>query len=144
MTENKADKVLREVNYNIKLILGSDPNHESMVIDITKPVIDALPYDYVFPEEEGDIGIAYKIIGVLEQTSAPGVPNYMHSPSLRTPRQFLFLIQDINHVLEASIVNAKQLDAVKKLVADVFEKHVTDCMAGIDKVLQKSLSKSVI
>lgn len=136
MADNKAT-ALTEANYNIKLILGVSPNHKSKVIDITKPIVEALSYSDIFPEGLDDIGIAYKIIGVLEQTTGPGVPNYLHSPALRTNRQFMFLVQDINRILDATIVNNKQLEAVKGLVAEVFRKHDDDCMAGIEHVLAK-------
>ena len=138
MADNKAP-ALTEANYNIKLILGASPSYKSRVIDITKPVVEALSYRDVFPDGVDDIGIAYKIIGVLEQTTGPGAPNYLHSPALRTNRQFLFLIQDINRILDATIVNNKQLEAVKQLVEEVFKKHDNDCMTGIDKVLSENM-----
>ena len=138
MADNKAP-ALTEANYNIKLILGVDPNHKSKVIDITKPIVEALSYNDVFPEGIDDMGIAYRIIGVLEQTTGPGAPNYLHSPALRTNRQFMFLIQDINRILDATIVNNKQLEAVKGLVAGVFKKHDDDCMAGINRVLAEHI-----
>ena len=139
MAEDKAP-ALTEANYNIKLILGRDANHKSKIIDITKPIVDALSYKDIFPEGLDDTGIAYRIIGVLEETKGPGAPNYLHSPALRTNRQFMFLIQDINRILDATIVNAKQLGAVKGLVADVFKKHDDDSMSGIDYVLKEHIN----
>ena len=139
MAEDKAP-ALTEANYNIKLILGRDPNHKSKVIDITKPIVDALSYKDIFPEGLDDIGIAYRIIGVLEETTGPGAPNYLHSPALRTNRQFIFLVQDINRILDATIVNAKQLEAVKGLVAEVFKKHDDDSMSGVDYVLKEHIN----
>lgn len=138
MADNKAT-ALTEANYNIKLILGVDPNHRSKIIDITKPIVDALSYRDIFPEGVDDIGIAHRIIGVLEQTTGPGAPNYLHSPALRTNRQFISLVQDINRILDATIVNNKQLEAVKELVADVFKKYDDDCMAGINRVLAEHI-----
>ena len=139
MAEDKAP-ALTEANYNIKLILGRDPNHKSKIIDITKPIVDALSYKDIFPEGLDDTGIAYRIIGVLEETKGPGAPNYLHSPALSTNRQFIFLIQDINRILDATIVNAKQLEAVKGLVAEVFKKHDDDSMSGIDYVLKEHIN----
>ena len=138
MAEDKAP-ALTEANYNIKLILGRDPNHKSKIIDITKPIVDALSYKDIFPEGLADTGIAYRIIGVLEETTGPGAPNYLHSPSLHTCREYIFLIQDINRILDATIVNAKQLEAVKGLVAEVFKKHDDDSMSGVDFVLKEHI-----
>ena len=139
MAEDKAEQALREAKYSVKLILGSDPKHGSKIIDITEPVITSVGED-ILPTDS-DFGIAYKIIGIIEQAQNP---NYTQTPPLYTHRNDFFLMQDIRNVLEASIVNAKQLEAIEKLIAEVFKKHDRECMDGIDYVLREHLGDNVI
>ena len=141
MAENKAEQALREAKYSAKLILGSDPEHGSKIIDITEPVITSVGEDISLTDSNSDFGIAYKIIGIIEQAQNP---NYTHTPPLYTHRNDFFLMQDIRNVLEASIVNAKQLEAIEKLIEEVFKKHDRECMDGIDYVLREHLGDNVI
>lgn len=141
MAGNKAEQALREAKYSVKLILGSDPEHGSKIIDITEPVISAVDEDILPTNSGSDFGIAYKIIGVIEQAQNP---NYTQTPPLYTHRNDFFLMQDIRSVLEASIVNAKQLEAIEKLIGEVFKKHDRECMDGVDYVLREHLDDNVI
>lgn len=134
MADNKAN-ALKEANYQVKLVLGRDPDHQSKIIDITAPVIESLSALEVF-DSTTDYGIAYSIIGLLETSDAP---NFLASTPLRTARYNIFLLQDINRILDATIVNAKQLEAVKGLVASAFEKREHDALMGLDHVLGECL-----
>lgn len=142
MVENKAQaRALKDTNYKVKLLLGSDPEHGSKMIDITEPVKEALSYDDVFPYDIFDYGIANKIIGILEVSGDNNTPNYTASPSLRTHRSDVFIIQDIDRIIDAAIVNAKQADSIKMLIADAFQKREDERMRGVDFVLQEHLDE---
>ena len=133
MAENKAS-ALKDANYKVKLILGASPKEKGRLIDITEPVVEALSDRDLFASD-GDFGIAYKIVGLLETSVSP---NYTASTPLRTHRDGIFLLQDVERILDASIVNAKQLEAVKDLMRTAFRKREDDAMAGIDYLLQDS------
>ena len=137
MADNKATQALKDANYKVKLILGASPNKESRLVDITKPVVETLADRDLFPGDD-DYGIAYDVVGIYEMSDRP---NYLATTPLRTHRYDTFLLQDIERVLEASIVNAKQLEAAKELVRAIFKKHEKAAMDGIDSALRYELFK---
>ena len=139
MADTKAEKALTEANYTVKLILGGSSKAEARVIDITESVLEALSYDEVFDGSMEDAGIAHSIIGLLE-TSAN--PNFLASTPLHTDRNNLFLLQDVEKVLNASIVNGKQLQAIKDLIRLAFDKRADDSLRGVDFALREQLGKT--
>lgn len=130
MAETKVPVTLTDADYTAKILLGAAPGVESKTIDITDAVRKSLSYEDVFGEE---YGLTNKIIGVYEHSSHPF---FTGSPALFNSREFIFLMQDINHILEAAIVNSKQLEATKELIKQVFVRHDNDAMSGVDAVLQ--------
>lgn len=132
MADNKA-KALKEADYTIKLILGSDPEHGPKVIDISQPVKDALDYEDVVCSD-GSTGIAYKIIGVREQLLGDGI-GFGRTEALRTPNARVSLYQNVLAIIQASIVNAKQYEAVKSLIDSAFSKDKADEQNGAEYAL---------
>ena len=135
MADTKAKKALTEANYTIKLILGSDPEHEGKVIDISQPVKEALNYEEVV-YSDGSVGIAYKIIGIREELLEDDL-GFGRTEALRTPNARVSLYQNILAILQASIVNARQYEAIKTLVDGAFNKDKSDEQQGADYVLAK-------
>ena len=132
MADNKA-KALKEADYTIKLILGSDPEHKPKVIDISQSVKDALDYeDIVY--SDGSAGITYKIIGVQEQMLDDDI-GFGRTEALRTPNARVSLYQNVLAIIQASIVNAKQYEAVKSLIDSAFNKNRDDERNGAEYAL---------
>ena len=133
MADNKVDKTLKEAGYTVRLLLGSSPTKESKIIDITEPVVKALQREDVIADNT-DTGIAHSIIGIYETIDSPA---FTAVESLRTPRDYIFLQQDINRILSTAIVNSKQLGATKELISEVFRKHEMELVMGTNYVLQE-------
>ena len=137
MADNKADKALKNAKYSVKLILGADPKTDPKVIDITAPVMEAVAYEDVITGD-GTPGIAYKIVGIRENADA-GDFGFGQTVPLRTNMYDIFLIQDIERLLNATIVNTKQLSALKELVREAFRKRELDAQQGAETALAKGL-----
>lgn len=132
MVENKAT-ALKNTDYTLKLILGRDPGREPKIIDISEPVKEALTVEETFPDDIMAYGITNRIIGLWESCSDP---HWLTTPPVYTHMADIFIKQDINRIIDAAIVNAKQAESVKSLIADAFEKRDRERMAGIDKVFE--------
>ena len=142
MVENKATKrALKDTGYTLKLILGSDPERGSQIIDISEPVGEALSVEDVFPNDMGDYGIAKRILGLWESCSSP---NWLSTPPMYTYTSDLSILQDIARIIDASIVNAKQASAIKTLIADAFQRREDDRLKGLDNVFQEHWGKVTI
>lgn len=137
MADNKADKALKNAKYSVKLILGSDPKTGPKVIDITAPVMEAVAYEDVVTKNATP-GIAYQIVGIRENADA-GDFGFGQTVPLRTNLFDIFLIQDIERLLNAAVVNAKQLSALKELVREVFRKRELESQQGAETALAKGL-----
>lgn len=135
MADNKA-KALKDANYTIKLILGTSPEHSPRVIDISEPVKEALEYNNVV-HEDNTLGIAYSIVGIREVLDTEEV-GFGRTEALRTPNSRVTLHQNILAIIQASIVNAKQYEAVKKLIDDAFQKDADDERTGADYALAQA------
>ena len=142
MVENKATKrALKNTGYTLKLILGSDPERGSQIIDISEPVGEALSVEDVFPNDIGDYGIAKRILGLWESCSSP---NWLSTPPMYTYTSDLSIMQDIDRIIDAAIVNAKQASAIKTLIADVFQKREEERLYSLDDVFQEHWGKVTI
>lgn len=132
MVENKAT-ALKNTDYTLKLILGREPGREPKIIDVSGPVKEALTVEETFSGDISSYGITKRIIGLWESCSSP---NWLTTPPIYTHMADIFILQDINRIIDAAIVNAKQAESVKSLIADAFAKRDSDRMAGIDKVFE--------
>lgn len=142
MVENKATKrALKNTGYTLKLILGSDPERGSQIIDISEPVGEALSVEDVFPNDMGDYGIAKRILGLWESCSRP---NWLSTPPLHTGAADIFVMQDINRIIDAAVVNTKQASAIKTLIANAFQKREEERLYGLDEVFQEHWGKVTI
>lgn len=132
MADNKAT-ALKDVNYSLKLILQGDITRESKIIDISEPVKEALMLEDVLPEDSYmDRGIAKRLVGLWEESSNP---NWMETAPMFTYTDDRYLLQDINRIIDAAIVNTKQAESVKDLIAETFKKRNDQRMAKIDYTL---------
>lgn len=132
MADNKAT-ALKDVNYSLKLILEGDITRESKIIDISEPVKEALMLEDVLPDDSYmDRGIAKRLVGLWEESSNP---NWMETAPMFTYTDDRYLLQDINRIIDAAIVNTKQAESVKDLIAEVFKKRDDQRMAKIDYTL---------
>ena len=129
MADNKAT-ALKDTSYSLKLILEGDTTRESRIIDISEPVKEALARDDVFPADSYmDRGIAKRLVGLWEESKNP---NWMETAPMYTYTDDGYLLQDINRIIDAAIVNTKQAESVKELIAEVFSKRDHQRMAKID------------
>lgn len=130
MADNKAT-ALKETDYSLKLILQGDITRESKIIDISEPVKEALMVEDLFPEDlYAENGIAKRLIGLWEDGH-----NWMETAPMFTYTDDRYLLQDINRIIDAAIVNTKQAESVKDLIAEVFKKRDDQRMAKIDYTL---------
>ncbi len=129
MAEDKVDQILKDAEYSVKLILGREPGNGPVMVDITDPVIRTLDSDYVMGNDS-EHGIRYKIIGIREEANGENF-GFAYTEALRTPRGFsISLYQNIRRILQASIVNAKQLESVLSLIDEAFTKEASDQREG--------------
>ena len=130
MADNKAT-ALKEAKYSVNLILGTSPDSVLPVsIDITDAVVSAIDKAKLISGDGGDTGIAHSIIGIEEQVDGDNVGYYKTEP-LHTSRELLFIKQDIMPIINASIVNQAQREAIIGLIDNVFNKHANDCKLGL-------------
>lgn len=138
MADTKATDALTEANYTIKLILGSSPDHEPKAIDISEAVKKAVDYNDIVPSSTSDdFGITYRIVGISESLLDDS-GGFGGTESLRTHKARIPLYQSILAILQASIVNAKQYEAVKNLVDSAFDKELDDERQGARYALSKA------
>ena len=129
MAEDKADKALREAEYTLKLIIASDKDRESHIIDISDVVRDELTEKDVFPENTAwDWGISKRLVGLWEDGR-----NWTSTPPLYCVEDDESIIEGINRIIDASVVNAKQASSMKDLIADLFQKRKSDKYAKMDR-----------
>lgn len=127
MADNKAT-ALKDTDYSLKLILQGDITRESKIIDISEPVKEALMVEDLFPEDlYADNGIAKRLVGLWEES-----PQWNETAPMFTYTDDRYLLQDINRIIDAAIVNTKQAESVKDLIAEVFKKRDDQRMAKID------------
>lgn len=62
-------------------------------------------------------------------------PNWMETAPMFTYTDDRYLLQDINRIIDAAIVNTKQAESVKALIAETFKKRDDQRMAKIDYTL---------
>lgn len=131
MADNKAT-ALKYADYSLKLILQGDITRESKIIDISEPVKEALTVEDVAPEDSYlERGIAKRLVGLWEQ----GPNNWLETAPMFTYTDDRYLLQDINRIIDAAIVNTKQAESVKALIAETFKKRDDQRMAKIDYTL---------
>ena len=131
MVENKADWALKNTSYELKLILGSTPDRESQIIDISEPVKEALTRGDLFPDNLEECGIAKRILGLWESSTSP---NWLETAPMYTYTADIVILQDINRIIDAAIVNTKQATALKELISEAFRNRERERMAGMDYV----------
>lgn len=130
MADDKAT-ALKEAKYTVNLILGTSPESVLPVsIDITDAVVSAVGKEKLINGDGGDKGIANAIIGIEERVEGENV-GYYKTETLRTSRGLLFIRQDIIPIINASIVNQAQREAVMGLIDNVFNKRVSDAEQGL-------------
>lgn len=118
MADNKAN-ALKEANNKYQLIVGSSPEVDGGVIDIT----DAVKKYYGEHTPEGPL--VDQIIGVEE---------YGDVSMLRGNFVFAMVEQKIRPVIEASIVNAAQKDAVLRIIHQILMQYANECQNGAEYV----------
>lgn len=127
MADNKAT-ALKDTSYSLKLILEGDITRESKIIDISEPVKEALTVEDLFPDDLcAENGIAKRLVGLWEESS-----NWSETAPMFTYTHDRYLLQDINRIIDAAIVNTKQAESVKDLIAEVFKKRDDQRMTKID------------
>lgn len=132
MADNKAT-ALKDTDYSLKLILQGDITRESKIIDISEPVKEALTVDDVLPSDSyADKGIARRLVGLWEESMNP---NWMETAPMFTYTDDRYLLQDINRIIDAAIVNSKQAESVKALIAETFRNREDQRMVKIDHTL---------
>lgn len=120
MAEDKAN-ALTQAN-SIKLIVGGSPEVDGGVIDITDAVVRFFGYK-VSPLDAYDL--ADSIIGIEED----GVVSMLRGSSV-----FTFIEQELRPVIEASIVNAAQKEAILRIIHNILMKYRNECTNGAEYV----------
>lgn len=124
MAEDKAN-ALNQAN-SIKLIMGPMDNEGPKVIDITDAVRSA--YDSVPEEDSEDNIIGEKQLWAYEfQKALVGFDILGDAyPAIGVCSGLDKLEEDIKPIIEASIVNAAQKEAILRIIHSVFDKYITD------------------
>lgn len=118
MADNKAN-ALKEAN-SIKLIIGTSPEDDGGTIDITDAVVQF--YGHKMSDA---YDLAHSIIGIEEDGNVS---------MLRSDRVFLFIEQELRPVIEASIVNAAQKEAILRIIHNILMKYANECQNGAEYV----------
>lgn len=119
MADNKAN-ALKEANNKYQLIVGGSPEVDGGVIDITDAVVQ------FFGHKASDAcDLAHSIIGIEEDG---------HVSMLRSGRVFLFIEQELRPVIEASIVNSAQKEAILRIIHNILVKYENECQNGAEYV----------
>ena len=151
--ETKDDKSLTTIKrVNLKLVLGSSPDHEPHIIDITDTIPREMLREFdhdqsvMNPEikEHVDelvpsvIGFSPKIIGTIETFyDSEGKSERLFLPLLNPFGVFVSIQQGINRILRGAIVNQKQLDALLESVDDIFKNAEKEHRQGIEYIYKE-------
>ena len=118
MAEDKAN-ALNQAN-SIKLIIGGSPEDDGGTIDITDAVVQFFGHHATTAYE-----FAHSIIGIEEDGKVS---------MLRSGRVFLFIEQELRPVIEASIVNSAQKEAILRIIHNILVKYENECTNGAEYV----------
>lgn len=155
MEDNKAGKAVKEsdiiytdgVEYKMYLILGESPTHKSRVIDITESIPEDLieeyyAYDPKCVESDSEAsskynGISASVIGVMETVQSPDINGGVEVPLANPFGIFVSIQQKINTVLQAAIVNEKQLNALTSMIDNIFKQCEYERELGLKHCIEK-------
>ena len=155
MEDNKAGKAVKEsdiiytdgVEYKMYLILGESPTHKSRVIDITESIPEDLieeyyTYDPKCVESDSEAsskynGISASVIGVMETVQSPDINGGVEVPLANPFGIFVSIQQKINTVLQAAIVNEKQLNALTSMIDNIFKQCEYERELGLKHCIEK-------
>ena len=151
--ETKDDKSLTAIKHvNLKLVFGSDPEHEPHIIDvtdaITKEMLQEFDHDqFVVGTDSKEpinqrvpsvIGFSPKIIGTIETFyDSEGKSERLFLPLLNPFGVFVSIQQGINRILRGAIVNQKQLDALLESVDEIFKNAEKEHRQGVEYVYKE-------
>lgn len=155
MEDNKAGKAVKEsdiiytdgVEYKMYLILGESPTHKSRVIDITESIPEDLIEEYYahdpkYAESDSEAsskynGISASVIGVMETVQSPDINGGVEVPLANPFGIFISIQQKINTVLQAAIVNEKQLNALTSMIDNIFKQCEYERELGLKHCIEK-------
>ena len=151
--ETKDDKSLTTIKHvNLKLVFGSDPDHESHIVDVTNTipremqrefdhdqfVVNPKSREYVNERVPSVIGFSPKIIGAIETFyDKDGRTKRLFLPLMNPFGAFLSLQQGVNRLLRGAIVNQKQLDALLESVDELFNNVEKEQKQGLEYVYKE-------
>ena len=151
--ETKDDKSLTTIKrVNLKLVFGSDPEHESHLVDVTDTipremlrefdhdqfVVDKKSKEHINPREPFAIGFSPKIIGAIETFyDTDGKSERLFLPLMNPFGAFVSLQQGVNRILRGAIVNQKQLDALLESVNELFSNAEKERQQGLEYVYKE-------
>lgn len=151
--ETKDDKSLTTIKrVNLKVVFGSDPEHEAHIVDVTDAipsemrhefdhdqfVVDPKTREYVNENEPSVIGFSPKIIGAIETFyDKDGRTKRLFLPLMNPAGAFVSLQQGINRLLRGAIVNQKQLDALLESVDELFNNVEKERQQGLEYVYKE-------
>ena len=151
--ETKDDKSLTAIKHvNLKLVFGSDPEHEPHVMDVTdaipKEMLQEFDHDQFVVDTDSKepinqripsvIGFSPKIIGTIETFyDAEGKSERLFLPLLNPFGVFVSIQQGINRILRGAIVNQKQLDALLESVDEIFKNAEKEHRQGVEYVYKE-------
>ena len=143
--ETKDDKSLTAIDkINVKLVLGSSPEHESRVLDIS----EALPKEIIgeinseMKEYECSdptlLGATARIIGAIETFYyVNGKTEQSFLPLMNQFGALVSLQQGVHRILRGAIVNQKQLDALLESVDELFNNVEKERQQGLKYVCKE-------
>ena len=151
--ETKDDKSLTTIKrVNLKLVFGSDPEHEPHIIDITdtipremlqefdhdQSVMDPEIKEHVDELMPSVIGFSPRIIGTIETFyDSEGKSERLFLPLLNPFGVFVSIQQGINRILRGAIVNQKQLDALLESVDEIFKNAEKEHRQGVEYIYKE-------
>lgn len=151
--ETKGDKPLTTIEHvNLKLVFGSDPEHESHVVDVTdaipREMLRELDHDQfvvnpnskecIKPRMPLAIGFSPRITGVIETFyDSEGKSERLFLPLINPFGAFVSLQQGVNRILRGAIVNQKQLDALLESVNELFSNAEKERQRGLEYVYKE-------
>lgn len=147
--ETKDDKSLTAIKQiNLKLVFGSDPDHESRIVDVTNAIPENMleelyrdqytkredgSNEYAYPVDPSAIGLSTRITGAIETFyDAKGKSKRLFLPLVNPFGAFLSLQQGVNRILRGAIVNQKQLDALLESVDELFNNVEKEREQGLE------------
>ena len=151
--ETKDDKSLTTIKrVNLKLVFGSDPEHEPHIVDVTDAipremlhefdhdqfVVDPKTKESVNSRDPSVIGFSPKIIGTIETFyDDDGKTKRLFLPLMNPFGAFVSLQQGVNRILRGAIVNQKQLDALLESVDEVFKNAEKERRQGLEHIYKE-------